>query len=172
MADAEDLKSSGDFSSCGFDSHPGHHSFLLKMNELLARRLVCTFGVPATRVLGAGDLAGRFVDNRIDAIFLDAAFRTVCAFKFLSKHRFLAGYRHSDCTEPMTFLLPPVYRAANSCVSPSSERRVRECCPRALAREPRPLSAVGSAWFGGECLKRQQNPESRATPAENPLQSP
>ena len=34
MADAEDLKSSGDFSSCGFDSHPGHHSFLLKMNEL------------------------------------------------------------------------------------------------------------------------------------------
>jgi hypothetical protein len=25
MADAEDLKSSGDFSSCGFDSHPGHH---------------------------------------------------------------------------------------------------------------------------------------------------
>jgi hypothetical protein len=23
MADAEDLKSSGDFSSCGFDSHPG-----------------------------------------------------------------------------------------------------------------------------------------------------
>ncbi len=28
MADAEDLKSSGDFPSCGFDSHPGHH-FLL-----------------------------------------------------------------------------------------------------------------------------------------------
>src|SRR5438445_6944316 len=27
MADAEDLKSSGDFSSCGFDSHPGHHVF-------------------------------------------------------------------------------------------------------------------------------------------------
>ena len=27
MADAEDLKSSGDFSSCGFDSHPGHHYF-------------------------------------------------------------------------------------------------------------------------------------------------
>jgi hypothetical protein len=31
MADAEDLKSSGDFSSCGFDSHPGHQSFLLKI---------------------------------------------------------------------------------------------------------------------------------------------
>src|SRR6202007_2446840 len=46
MADAEDLKSSGDFSSCGFDSHPGHHSFLLKMNELLARRVACTSGVP------------------------------------------------------------------------------------------------------------------------------
>ena len=45
----------------------------------------------------------------------------------------LAGYRHSDCTEPMTFLLPPsVHRAANSCVSPSSERRVRECCPHSL----------------------------------------
>ncbi len=28
MADAEDLKSSGDFSSCGFDSHPGHHYVL------------------------------------------------------------------------------------------------------------------------------------------------
>ena len=27
MADAEDLKSSGDFSSCGFDSHPGHQFF-------------------------------------------------------------------------------------------------------------------------------------------------
>jgi hypothetical protein len=27
MADAEDLKSSGDFSSCGFDSHPGHHFY-------------------------------------------------------------------------------------------------------------------------------------------------
>src|SRR6267378_7672386 len=30
MADAEDLKSSGDFSSCGFDSHPGHQ-FLLSI---------------------------------------------------------------------------------------------------------------------------------------------
>ena len=27
MADAEDLKSSGDFSSCGFDSHPGYQFF-------------------------------------------------------------------------------------------------------------------------------------------------
>jgi hypothetical protein len=34
MADAEDLKSSGDFSSCGFDSHPGHHSALSKLDEL------------------------------------------------------------------------------------------------------------------------------------------
>src|SRR5712664_1837937 len=46
MADAEDLKSSGDFSSCGFDSHPGHQSFLLKMNELLVRSFPCTSGVP------------------------------------------------------------------------------------------------------------------------------
>jgi hypothetical protein len=33
MADAEDLKSSGDFSSCGFDSHPGHH-FLLSLQSV------------------------------------------------------------------------------------------------------------------------------------------
>ena len=46
MADAEDLKSSGDFSSCGFDSHPGHQSSLLKMKELLDRCFPCTSGVP------------------------------------------------------------------------------------------------------------------------------
>ena len=32
MADAEDLKSSGDFSSCGFDSHPGHHFLRFSLN--------------------------------------------------------------------------------------------------------------------------------------------
>jgi hypothetical protein len=42
MADAEDLKSSGDFSSCGFDSHPGHHCFRLKLDELQ----IAAFGVP------------------------------------------------------------------------------------------------------------------------------
>jgi hypothetical protein len=31
MADAEDLKSSGDFSSCGFDSHLGHQFFDLSL---------------------------------------------------------------------------------------------------------------------------------------------
>ena len=46
MADAEDLKSSGDFSSCGFDSHPGHQCFLLKLDELQDRRLPCTSDVP------------------------------------------------------------------------------------------------------------------------------
>src|SRR5260221_668391 len=46
MADAEDLKSSGDFSSCGFDSHPGHHCFLLKLDELQHRRLPCTSDLP------------------------------------------------------------------------------------------------------------------------------
>ena len=46
MADAEDLKSSGDFSSCGFDSHPGHHCFLLKLDELQDLRLPCTSDVP------------------------------------------------------------------------------------------------------------------------------
>ena len=41
MADAEDLKSSGDFSSCGFDSHPGHHFVysLEKLASLVWRRL-------------------------------------------------------------------------------------------------------------------------------------
>ena len=34
MADAEDLKSSGDFSSCGFDSHPGHQCFPFVENQL------------------------------------------------------------------------------------------------------------------------------------------
>jgi integrase len=46
MADAEDLKSSGDFSSCGFDSHPGHHCFLLKLNEFHDRRPRCSRRVP------------------------------------------------------------------------------------------------------------------------------
>ena len=34
MADAEDLKSSGDFSSWGFDSPPGHHLFPIELNRL------------------------------------------------------------------------------------------------------------------------------------------
>lgn len=46
MADAEDLKSSGDFSSCGFDSHPGHHYFLLKLLEFPKHCRRCTPGVP------------------------------------------------------------------------------------------------------------------------------
>jgi hypothetical protein len=37
MADAEDLKSSGDFSSCGFDSHPGHHSLTVQCKGLSSR---------------------------------------------------------------------------------------------------------------------------------------
>src|SRR5271163_2233366 len=35
MADAEDLKSSGDFSSCGFDSPPGHHFFRSSLSRHL-----------------------------------------------------------------------------------------------------------------------------------------
>ena len=46
MADAEDLKSSGDFSSCGFDSHPGHQCFPLKPDELQDRPRRCTSRVP------------------------------------------------------------------------------------------------------------------------------
>ena len=42
MADAEDLKSSGDFSSCGFDSHPGHQSSSLKLNRLFDHHCACT----------------------------------------------------------------------------------------------------------------------------------
>ena len=42
MADAEDLKSSGDFSSCGFDSHPGHHLFF-EFNRLCLIALRPTF---------------------------------------------------------------------------------------------------------------------------------
>jgi hypothetical protein len=51
MADAEDLKSSGDFSSCGFDSHPGHQSVFLKLNHLL-RRPPCTRRVPLVALGG------------------------------------------------------------------------------------------------------------------------
>ena len=49
MADAEDLKSSGDFSSCGFDSHPGHHFFLPVFNRFTgslvarSRRVTCAY---------------------------------------------------------------------------------------------------------------------------------
>jgi hypothetical protein len=46
MADAEDLKSSGDFSSCGFDSHPGHQFFSLIQKELNAPLSPCTCRVP------------------------------------------------------------------------------------------------------------------------------
>lgn len=49
MADAEDLKSSGDFSSCGFDSHPGHHFFSLIQKELHARLSQCTPRVQIVR---------------------------------------------------------------------------------------------------------------------------
>jgi hypothetical protein len=46
MADAEDLKSSGDFSSCGFDSHPGYQFFshsLISLNfELSAAGLTAS----------------------------------------------------------------------------------------------------------------------------------
>jgi hypothetical protein len=39
MADAEDLKSSGDFSSCGFDSHPGHQSICMEIKDLFDNML-------------------------------------------------------------------------------------------------------------------------------------
>src|SRR5271170_7229014 len=49
MADAEDLKSSGDFSSCGFDSHPGHHSIYVKLLQLMQRPLPRTRRVTRCR---------------------------------------------------------------------------------------------------------------------------
>ena len=46
MADAEDLKSSGDFSSCGFDSHPGHCLFLFVSSQQTGFRSPRTSWVP------------------------------------------------------------------------------------------------------------------------------
>ena len=53
MADAEDLKSSGDFSSCGFDSHPGHQFVSI---------LVLTHKTPAGFSLLALSSTGRRID--------------------------------------------------------------------------------------------------------------
>jgi|HubBroStandDraft_4_1064222.scaffolds.fasta_scaffold01498_6 hypothetical protein len=46
MAYAGDLKSPDAYASCGFDPHPGHHSFLLEIKELLCQPFPCTSGVP------------------------------------------------------------------------------------------------------------------------------
>ena len=46
MADAGDLKSSGDFTPCGFDSHPGHQLNQRCCNQLTASLLACTRRVP------------------------------------------------------------------------------------------------------------------------------
>ena len=43
MADAEDLKSSGDFSSCGFDSHPGHQ---LARRPSISDRSTSSYSLP------------------------------------------------------------------------------------------------------------------------------
>jgi hypothetical protein len=49
MADAEDLKSSGDFSSCGFDSHPGHQfSIITDAEGLTSAPVSVSSGVGAT----------------------------------------------------------------------------------------------------------------------------
>jgi hypothetical protein len=52
MADAEDLKSSGDFSSCGFDSHPGHQ-FLLSVQAitLCPAEVFAPFGFDASLIV-------------------------------------------------------------------------------------------------------------------------
>jgi Domain of unknown function (DUF1906) len=68
MADAEDLKSSGDFSSWGFDSPPGHHclfAFTSVMNSASSKRSVSrTFATLAIFCLAAAAivslLAARF----------------------------------------------------------------------------------------------------------------
>ena len=52
MADAEDLKSSGDFSSCGFDSHPGHHSLANVYAGILAVNSSRALRVPTFFELG------------------------------------------------------------------------------------------------------------------------
>jgi hypothetical protein len=58
MADAEDLKSSGDFSSCGFDSHPGHH--VLKYLRRIGISGGCSIRDQITLTLPWGWLAGQF----------------------------------------------------------------------------------------------------------------
>jgi hypothetical protein len=69
MADAEDLKSSGDFSSWGFDSPPGHQSFLFKMNELMGRSFPCRSGVPHSAKRTSGSrLPGVSQIRRLDAV--------------------------------------------------------------------------------------------------------
>src|SRR5215469_7360481 len=57
MTDAEDLKSSGGFSSCGFDSHPGHDFFSLIQKELRARLSPCTSRVPCEGLAVGSDFA-------------------------------------------------------------------------------------------------------------------
>ena len=52
MADAEDLKSSGDFSSCGFDSHPGHQFSPMGRKKLILIAIVAVaVGLPAGWIL-------------------------------------------------------------------------------------------------------------------------
>ena len=52
MADAEDLKSSGDFSSCGFDSHPGHQFSPMSGKKLILIAIVAVaVGLPAGWIL-------------------------------------------------------------------------------------------------------------------------
>src|SRR6266481_6681030 len=69
MADAEDLKSSGDFSSCGFDSHPGHH-FETLTRHFLTRTKRNVWLRPSSRRSGdlgwCGHRQNRFpIQNRI-----------------------------------------------------------------------------------------------------------
>ena len=82
MADAEDLKSSGDFSSCGFDSHPGHQSFLLMQKELRARLSPCTcrvpyddLGVGSDFVLSQADLVPMRVSNLLPVVLAGPSHR-------------------------------------------------------------------------------------------------
>src|SRR5229473_1296923 len=76
MADAEDLKSSGYFSSCWFDSHPGHQSFLLKMNEFLDRRFPCASGIPHSAKAPCGSRVQALAKSPSSCSFRERSDRT------------------------------------------------------------------------------------------------
>ncbi|MCU1241855.1 MAG: hypothetical protein JWO71_2581 [Candidatus Acidoferrum typicum] len=73
MADAEDLKSSGDFSSCGFDSHPGHHCVftLFQVDEFSTSQTMMRRTLPALWIyclaIGAAACALLTLPSRIPA---------------------------------------------------------------------------------------------------------
>ena len=69
MADAEDLKSSGDFSSCGFDSHPGHQfvcpALAKDFLDILCLLAIITSGQIMARSKAAASVAAFSLERRV-----------------------------------------------------------------------------------------------------------